>query len=53
MLLDMARGLRASTACLAVQYINDFSVGNVGCINDPCEAKLVDIPEKRLPQRSK
>jgi len=43
--LEQGYGLTETTACLAVQMLNDFSLGNVGTVHDACEVKLVDIPE--------
>eukprot|EP00668_Euglena_longa_P017221 GGOE01021585.1.p1 GENE.GGOE01021585.1~~GGOE01021585.1.p1 ORF type:complete len:706 (+),score=240.65 GGOE01021585.1:49-2118(+) len=43
--MEQGYGLTETTSCLSVQYFNDLSVGNVGAVHDPCEVKLVDIPE--------
>eukprot|EP00667_Euglena_gracilis_P003473 EG_transcript_3480 len=43
--MEQGYGLTETTSCLAVQYFNDLSVGNVGAVHDPCDVKLVDIPE--------
>eukprot|EP00667_Euglena_gracilis_P004277 EG_transcript_4296 len=43
--MEQGYGLTETTACLGVQLLNDLTVGNVGTVNDPCEVKLVDIPE--------
>eukprot|EP00668_Euglena_longa_P035747 GGOE01045934.1.p1 GENE.GGOE01045934.1~~GGOE01045934.1.p1 ORF type:complete len:701 (+),score=198.13 GGOE01045934.1:37-2103(+) len=43
--MEQGYGLTETTACLGVQVINDLTLGNVGTVNDPCEVKLVDVPD--------